>query len=105
MEQYIENDATLRQLQDQRLAWEQEMAGKMAAGSTTTPQGEKEMQGRMHEIDRQIGVQQNKLTQESVERMVARAQNEATGKQELAKQFDGMRMRKRTSSGRSAWTS
>lgn len=91
MEQYMENDMTLRQLQDTRLVLFQERAGQIAKGASSTPQGTKEIDGRIAEVDKQIDTTKKQLRSENVQRMEERAKNDMQGKQELADQYKTMR--------------
>ena len=86
----MENDMTLRQLEDSRLGLLQEEQGIKAAGGTSTSQRQREIEGRIAEIDRQISLTKDTLRKENVVRMTERAKNEAEGKKQLANQYHDM---------------
>jgi len=90
MEQYMENDMTLRQLEDSKLGLLQERAGIKETGTMSTSQRFKEIDGRIAEIDRQITETKNTLRRDNVSRMAERAKNEAEGKKQLASQYATM---------------
>jgi capsular exopolysaccharide synthesis family protein len=93
MQQYVDNDPTLRSLQSQRLGWEQEMAAEL---SKTAPskQTMTAIEARLAEIDKQIARTKARLHDDALQRMVEMYRNDAYQKHAVREHIGSVRTEK-----------